>query len=772
LSSNISHSAIQKATELNFDAVKTEPSETPVDESKPAPIAEVQKPPIVIEESAIQETSSSSPSSSPSSSFSPSTTAEEQQNSSANDSEDAIEEETAAIPIRANINRAERPSSIIYPVVVKKKRPAKASIVIVKEYIREFGDSNDNDDDDDSDDEERAKSNSAEGSEDSEVMSADQILDLLCTIEEDGREQPSKAPSPVKVAYPKRPLSVQITSCVDDDDLAEAMALEMSGSAALPSSSSSSSTSTTNDFEIDPADFPPPPIDDDDEDIDGHGMDAPPPLSDDAVASPPSPSSSSGSSSTSPSASPSSSHSTSSSSSSSRPKVAPPVAPRVNRPARPQKKVEPTAQEFAIFTPGSDGGKAMPVISSSASSQNGWIRARGKQEFTSIPATTAATSPMSRLSAFGGRPTSKFVLGTKATNVSDYMAKKDSGESKTEETPQQQKQEQQEQQEQQQQEEQPAIEESLADEDFVPSRAQRDRTKTLACSFICLDQRAFMEQIKIEEARERKMSNDVNDSSSSFSSSSSSADSLPDGASGVTGGEDPDAITMKPRLPSKPRTNSALKKEVSGKDGSPGSDSGGERKLAPAVLTRTQSTIMGKIQQKRGTGLFVTQKSSAQSATVYNKNYLNTLAELLETERNYVRDLKLIVDVFLQPIRKQQLLTTFEIVSLFGNIESLVPLNEGFIEELELLVEKKESEATIGEIFSYFAPIMMKPYCNYCSNQPNVRERIKQYQQANAGFDAFVKKCFKNPLCRKQDLESFLILPLQRICKYPLFIKV
>jgi hypothetical protein len=77
----------------------------------------------------------------------------------------------------------------------------------------------------------------------------------------------------------------------------------------------------------------------------------------------------------------------------------------------------------------------------------------------------------------------------------------------------------------------------------------------------------------------------------------------------------------------------------------------------------------------------------------------------------------------------------------------------------------------VGEIFLRFAKDMKRPYAIYCSNQPNVRTTLMEYQANNPALDKFVKAAFKRPECRKLNLESFLIVPLQRLCKYPLLLK-
>jgi len=42
----------------------------------------------------------------------------------------------------------------------------------------------------------------------------------------------------------------------------------------------------------------------------------------------------------------------------------------------------------------------------------------------------------------------------------------------------------------------------------------------------------------------------------------------------------------------------------------------------------------------------------------------------------------------------------------------------------------------------------------------------------NEAFQTFLKQCFSRKECRNLSLPAFLIEPIQRLCKYPLFMRV
>lgn len=157
--------------------------------------------------------------------------------------------------------------------------------------------------------------------------------------------------------------------------------------------------------------------------------------------------------------------------------------------------------------------------------------------------------------------------------------------------------------------------------------------------------------------------------------------------------------------------------------------------------------------------------------TKFQNKRQEILNELLDTERIFVENLKTIIDLFLTPIRNGEILTRVEIASLFSNVEFLYDqVNLPLLNHLEELM-KQQQFTSIGSIFLELGDLF-KLYAVYCSNQPNIHSRVVQFKDEYPEFRILLKKAFRNPRCRKLDLEAFLISPLQRLCKYPMLLKV
>eukprot|EP01122_Echinamoeba_exundans_P014060 TRINITY_DN6292_c0_g1_i1.p1 TRINITY_DN6292_c0_g1~~TRINITY_DN6292_c0_g1_i1.p1 ORF type:complete len:804 (+),score=122.41 TRINITY_DN6292_c0_g1_i1:181-2592(+) len=136
------------------------------------------------------------------------------------------------------------------------------------------------------------------------------------------------------------------------------------------------------------------------------------------------------------------------------------------------------------------------------------------------------------------------------------------------------------------------------------------------------------------------------------------------------------------------------------------------------------------------------------------------LAELLSTEQNYVSYLNLVVDLYLTPLRL--ILTKAELSTLFSNLEAILEVNEPLLKDLE------GNTGTVGNLFLQRADLF-KIYAVYCSNQPRLTKTIKSLS-ANAKFLHAVGKANRDPRCQHMQLEDFLILPMQRITRYPMLL--
>ena len=139
--------------------------------------------------------------------------------------------------------------------------------------------------------------------------------------------------------------------------------------------------------------------------------------------------------------------------------------------------------------------------------------------------------------------------------------------------------------------------------------------------------------------------------------------------------------------------------------------------------------------------------------------------EILATERTFVRDLDSIITVYKEKMEQLAYIDPTELDILFGNISELRKFHVKILNNMELLSELN------GNIARAFldTPEWIDLYKYYCLNQPKAVKMAKSFNEKE-NIKLFLLGC---KLLTSQDiaLEGFLLLPIQRLCRYPLLLK-
>lgn len=79
----------------------------------------------------------------------------------------------------------------------------------------------------------------------------------------------------------------------------------------------------------------------------------------------------------------------------------------------------------------------------------------------------------------------------------------------------------------------------------------------------------------------------------------------------------------------------------------------------------------------------------------------DVLAEILETETNYVRGLEITVRVWLEPLRQPGMLTEEEVANIFSIIEKILAFHQNFLKQLQQVMKPGwTAQIAIGELFT------------------------------------------------------------------------
>ncbi|KYQ89024.1 pleckstrin (PH) domain-containing protein [Tieghemostelium lacteum] len=152
-----------------------------------------------------------------------------------------------------------------------------------------------------------------------------------------------------------------------------------------------------------------------------------------------------------------------------------------------------------------------------------------------------------------------------------------------------------------------------------------------------------------------------------------------------------------------------------------------------------------------------------------NKMRNKVINEIINTEKDYISDLNIIINVIYQPLKELKIITDKDLSTIFSNIQLLLNVNKEFLIDVEKAANENQG-ASIGPCFKFFAEYL-KIYSSYCANQKTSSDHITHCSKKFPAFKQFLDEKHASPECRQCPLDSFLIKPIQRLCKYPLLLR-
>ncbi|XP_041831365.1 pleckstrin homology domain-containing family G member 3 isoform X2 [Melanotaenia boesemani] len=141
--------------------------------------------------------------------------------------------------------------------------------------------------------------------------------------------------------------------------------------------------------------------------------------------------------------------------------------------------------------------------------------------------------------------------------------------------------------------------------------------------------------------------------------------------------------------------------------------------------------------------------------------------EIIETERMYVRDLRMIVEDYLAHIIDQSDLSIHpeQVCALFGNIEDIYEFNSELLQDLDMCDNDPVAIARCFVMKSEYFEI----YTQYCTNYPNSVAALTDCMR-NKSLAKFFRDRQASLKC-SLPLGSHLLKPVQRILKYHLLLQ-
>ncbi|XP_071323474.1 pleckstrin homology domain-containing family G member 3-like isoform X2 [Trachinotus anak] len=196
----------------------------------------------------------------------------------------------------------------------------------------------------------------------------------------------------------------------------------------------------------------------------------------------------------------------------------------------------------------------------------------------------------------------------------------------------------------------------------------------------------------------------------------------------------------------------------------PRPQSEGKGRSIGLIQNNNKESTASRASSRRQTSPFTTGSMAPNPQLTYLDR---VVMEIIETERMYVRDLRMIVEDYLAHIIDQSDLSIRpeQVCALFGNIEDIYEFNSELLQALDLCDNDPVAVARCFVLKSEYFEI----YTQYCTNYPNSVAALTECMR-NKSLAKFFRER-QALLKRSLPLGSYLLKPVQRILKYHLLLQ-
>ncbi|XP_067992961.1 rho guanine nucleotide exchange factor 38-like isoform X1 [Melanerpes formicivorus] len=188
-----------------------------------------------------------------------------------------------------------------------------------------------------------------------------------------------------------------------------------------------------------------------------------------------------------------------------------------------------------------------------------------------------------------------------------------------------------------------------------------------------------------------------------------------------------------------------------------------QEKMAPQLGSSTPATSLQEDEEQ------VNRRMMAKRVKI--------IAELMQTEKDYISDLDLCIKEVIQPLRNKQI-ARFDVDGLFSNIELVHQVSAKLLSLLEEATTDVEPPMQIiGEVFLQIKGPLEDTYKIYCYRHDDAHTMLESYEK-DEELKQHLRHCVQSlkKIYEEEgkpnlmDMGSLMIKPIQRVMKYPLLL--
>jgi hypothetical protein len=206
--------------------------------------------------------------------------------------------------------------------------------------------------------------------------------------------------------------------------------------------------------------------------------------------------------------------------------------------------------------------------------------------------------------------------------------------------------------------------------------------------------------------------------------------------------------------------------------------------LAPKVIEFKDSMYKHRLSMmNNGVVVWKEEKKIEQVEKVqkFGEKVYSVMKELFATEGSYVNALKVMLEEYWGPILSEREyikeVNDLRILLLYQNLREILIANEYFLEDLYFINLETVSEKSVREVLEKLSQVIkdyseiFKIYGQYGQNYAIGKEMISKICASSERFKKLLNNLSFRPRCAGNTIQSFLIMPIQRLPRYCLLMK-
>ncbi|KAL9644511.1 hypothetical protein ABK040_009375 [Willaertia magna] len=192
------------------------------------------------------------------------------------------------------------------------------------------------------------------------------------------------------------------------------------------------------------------------------------------------------------------------------------------------------------------------------------------------------------------------------------------------------------------------------------------------------------------------------------------------------------------------------------------------------AATIIQKAYRAYKRRKRLSMVLTSYLKTPQSQRMKQRNSL--ISEIVKTEEIYVTSLHVIKKLYIEQLRTNERgaeqrfnISVFDLQKIFNNIETITSMHNIFLMNLKNKLDQWP-KVYIGDSFVNQSLFLLF-YVEYVNGYNQAMNTLRYLRKENKDFGRFLNETKKLPESKNLSLESYLILPIQRLPRYELLLR-